>query len=549
VLPFVSKSLEGESEFFATGVHDDLLTQLAQLQSIRVISRTSVMEYQDTVKNIREIGEELGADAILEGGVQTAGDRIRINAQLIDARTDEHLWAETYDRELSPANIFDVQAEIARAITLAMQATLSVADAEQLAMLPTENMAAYRAYRRAMEIADDPKAGFFTFAYRDALEEAVALDPTFIRAMAELVGRQSYATFWEEDVEATLRAEELLEQIKALAPRSAEYLIAQAYYAYYVLKDNDQAYQFVVQAQEMRPYDASLLSLKNWIQRRQGDLEGRIETLRLARELDPRSYGWTFSLVGTLVDLHRYDEVRKELEDSNFEDYTLSTWYAMLLVQEHGDIGRWVEDVKEARREFGISDHIDILFEALIANRDYAAAAELANAMPERRTASKDYAGALTEKQGNQIIAYWLLQRNDRLTEVLQEARTRLEKTRNADGEFMHSLTNFDMALVTAAEGNREETELLIRRWRRGSVGDETERAAVHHLVCRLFGMVAATEQAVECIRTGLVVPSAVMPFIEPFLPYYDSIRDEPLFVELLAEIEAASGDMESLMP
>ena len=109
----------------------------------------------------------------------------------------------------------------------------------------------------------------------------------------------------------------------------------------------------------------------------------------------------------------------------------------------------------------------------------------------------------------------------------------------------MHSLTNFDMALVTAAEGNREETELLIRRWRRGSVGDETERAAVHHFICRLYGMVAATEQAVDCIRTGLVEPSNVTPFIEPFLPYYDSIRDEPLFVELIADIDATSGDLQ----
>ena len=151
VLPFVSTSLGGDSEFFATGVHDDLLTQLAHLQSIRVISRTSVLEYKDTVRNIREIGRALGADAILEGGVQRAGDRIRINAQLIDARTDEHLWAETYDRELSPANIFDVQSDIARAITAAMRATLTVEDDEQLSFLPTEKISAYEAFTNHLE--------------------------------------------------------------------------------------------------------------------------------------------------------------------------------------------------------------------------------------------------------------------------------------------------------------------------------------------------------------------------------------------------------------
>lgn len=189
VLPFVTASLDGESEFFATGVHDDLLTQLAQLQSIRVISRTSVLEYKDTVKNIREIGRELGVDAILEGGVQSAGNRIRINVQLIDAKTDVHLWAHTYDRELSPANIFDVQTEIANAITAALHTTLTVQDTSQMVAPPTENMAAYRAYHQAMEIRDS-KVDWIT-PYVEKLEEAIALDPTFTRALAELVGHFS----------------------------------------------------------------------------------------------------------------------------------------------------------------------------------------------------------------------------------------------------------------------------------------------------------------------------------------------------------------------
>jgi TolB-like protein/tetratricopeptide (TPR) repeat protein len=541
VLPFVSASLEGDSKFFATGVHDDLLTQLAHLQSIRVISRTSVLEYKDTVKNIREIGKALGADAILEGGVQSAGNRIRINAQLIDARTDEHLWAETYDRELSPASIFDVQSDIAHAITAAMKATLTVGDTEQLTILPTENMAAYRAYRRAMDIAADPAAGFYTFAYRDALEEAVALDPTFIRAMAELVGRQSYATFWEEDAEAAQRAEQLLEQIKALAPRSAEYLLAQAYYSFYALKNWEQAYQFVVQAQKMRPNDAHLLNLKNWIQRRQGDLDGRMETLLLARDLDPRNPQWTRSVVGTLMATHRYEEARKEIENSESEGYMLSVLHSMLLVQEHGDFGRRVQGVIDAQREFGRTNDFISLWEAHIANRDYAAAEEFTNTMPERLVASKNYEGDLSDKQWSQIVTYWIMGRDDKLKAVIGEAREDLEKSRNANGDFRNRITYGLMALLTAAEGKTEETERLIRRWRRDAVDDKTEVAAFRHLTCRMLGMAHATTSAIECIRTGLVEPSDVIPFIEPFLPHYDSMRDEPEFVELLAEIDAAA--------
>ena len=125
VLPFSAVTANDDSEFFAAGVHDDLLTRLAQLPSMLVVSRTSVLEYKDVQRNIREIGEALGADAILEGGVQSAGNRIRINAQLIDAKTDEHLWAETYDRELTTASIFDVQDDIALAIAEALQTTFN----------------------------------------------------------------------------------------------------------------------------------------------------------------------------------------------------------------------------------------------------------------------------------------------------------------------------------------------------------------------------------------------------------------------------------------
>ena len=243
VLPFVSAGLTDDSEFFSNGMHDDLLTQLAQLQFLRVISRTSVLGYRDSNQNIREIGRELGADAILEGGVQRVGDQIRINVQLIDAHSDGHLWAEQYDRELSPANIFDVQAEIARAIASALHARLTEQDATRLSVLPTSNMAAYRAYHQAMGIRNSETIG--ASAYIAALEEAVALDPEFVRAWAELAGSLSYVNIARQDPDSIQRLEEILAQIRALAPQSAEYLIAQAYYTYYILKDYPRAYELI----------------------------------------------------------------------------------------------------------------------------------------------------------------------------------------------------------------------------------------------------------------------------------------------------------------
>jgi hypothetical protein len=199
--------------------------------------------------------------------------------------------------------------------------------------------------------------------------------------------------------------------------------------------------------------------------------------------------------------------------------------------------------VIDAQREFGRTNDFISLWEAHIANRDYAAAEEFTNAMPERLVASKNYEGDLSDKQWSQIVTYWIMRRDDKLKAVIGEAREDLEKSRNANGDFRNRITYGMMALLTAAEGKTEETEILIRRWRRGAVNDKTELAAFHHETCRILGMAHATTSAIECVRTGLVEPTYVVPFIEPFLPYYDSIRDESEFVELLAEIDSAANN------
>jgi len=536
VLPFVSSSMGGDSEFFASGIHDDLLTQLAQVQSIRVISRTSVLEYRDTVRNIREIGKALGADAVLEGGVQSAGDRIRINAQLIDARSDEHLWAQTFDRELSPANIFEVQTEIARAITSALQATLTNQEAVQLAVMPTENMAAYRAYHRAMDIRDSTES-YDYLASRQALEEAVALDPAFTRAWAELVGALSQESFGL-DVSGTLqRAEEALEQIRALAPESADYLIAQAYYTYYILGDLNQAHQQIVAALAMRPSDARILEVKSWIERRMGDIDGRIESIRLARTLDPRNLKWTRELILSLMMAHRYDEANTEIDNAGTQDYLLSYWHSVLELRKHRDFGRWSETVGALQKELGDDKDLFDLWETRIADRDFEAAEELASVMQERPAQGVELFSSLSDKVRTQIMTYWFLQDDKRLAELLAEARTELAEKLKELGDFTPTNRIYDLALLAAVEGDTEETERQVRIWNRRAAEDLAEKTHFRHRICRLLGMAGATAAAVNCIREGLAEPSLVMPFMEAYLPYYDPIRNEPEFVALLADL------------
>ena len=151
VLPFDNRSNREEDAYFTEGIHDDLLTTMANIGSMKVISRTSVMEYKDTTKKIPEIARELGVANILEGGVQRSGNHVRINVQLIDAASDEHLWAQIYDRELTAENLFKIQSEVSQAIANALQATLSPAEADRINALPTTSLQAYEAYLRGRQ--------------------------------------------------------------------------------------------------------------------------------------------------------------------------------------------------------------------------------------------------------------------------------------------------------------------------------------------------------------------------------------------------------------
>ena len=185
VLPFTSRSADPDNVFFADGIHDDLLTMLANINSLRVISRTSVMEYRDTKKNMREIGEELGVTTILEGSVQKAGNNVRINVQLIDTNEDQHLWAQSYDRELTTNNIFAIQREISAAIASALQTTLTPEEQARLHSVPTENLEAYNQYLAGRNNIYSRRLDNLQQA-RQQFERAIELDPNYAKAYSGL---------------------------------------------------------------------------------------------------------------------------------------------------------------------------------------------------------------------------------------------------------------------------------------------------------------------------------------------------------------------------
>jgi len=183
VLPLDNLSPDPENAFFADGIHDDLLTQLAKIGSLKVVSRTSVLEYRDSPKNMREIGRELGVATLLEGGVRRVGNSVRINVQLIDAKTDEHLWAETYDRELTAENIFAIQREIATSIAGELQVTLSRDEVARIGLLPTQSTIAYDLYVRGRFFWSQRTEEGFNRAL-EYLNQAIEEDPNFALAYA-----------------------------------------------------------------------------------------------------------------------------------------------------------------------------------------------------------------------------------------------------------------------------------------------------------------------------------------------------------------------------
>ena len=534
VLPFTSVTPNEDSEFFAAGVHDDLLTKLAQLPAMLVISRSSVLEYKDVQRNIREIGEALGADAILEGGVQAAGGRIRINAQLIDAKTDEHLWAETYDEELTAKSIFDVQGDIARAIAEALNAEL--AETNAASKIPTQNMAAYRAWHEAIELRESMHGGEAQPEYRELLQKANDLDPTFVRPLAELVGSLALSVWFQKDEAVIARTEAVLEKIQAVAPGSVDHLMAQTYYTYYVLNDYDLAHDVANQALTLAPSDTRLLMIRGWIERRQGDFEGRIETMRTARQLDPRDPIYTGLIANTLYMLHRYDEALAELETHGDHQLGLRYYKVISDSREHGDLHRLADDL-EALLENNSAprQYMEVVFHRMLARDEEGSAAAIAG-IPDEGLISPEYHGLITPGAMAQLAHLTMFGPEDELLDYAAAVKAAILGAATEE-QLEGASPLLPLAWIAAVEGDRDEAVSLIDKWWQGIGTDWATRSGMRDIACQILGRAGAAQEAVECIREGLEEPSTIVPWLEPRNPMYDPIRETPEFRALAEEL------------
>jgi len=316
VLPFATRSADEADKYFSEGMHDDVLTQLSKIDSLTVISRTSVMQYAGTTKSIPEIAAELGVATVLEGGIQRAGDRVRVNVQLIEAATDKHLWAETYDEEMTAANVFAIQSDLAKKIAGALKATLTPETEARIDARPTESLEAYDLYARGQYvywgIGGNTREGMEEAG--ELYEAALEADPNYAAAWAGLADvYQNLSAQQEYPAEEYMtRAWEAVDRALVLDPDLAEAHSRRGLLLWFDSGRPEEAEQALLRALELNPglavthvrYGGLLTNLERY--------DEAVQEQRRAVQLDPMVVRWRVNLSDALFYAADYEASKQE---------------------------------------------------------------------------------------------------------------------------------------------------------------------------------------------------------------------------------------------
>jgi TolB-like protein len=317
VLPFENLSRDPGNIYFADGVQDEIRTNLARVADLKVIGRTSVMQYKSGVpRDLREIGRQLEVANVLEGSVQRLGNRVRVSVHLADARTHRELWAQAYDREL--ADVFAIQSEIAKGIAASLQARLTGREEQALSAKPTNNPEAYDAYLRGLAYTLKPgTAAANSLGAQKYLREAVRLDPKFALAWALLSYTESVGyllTTLQPTAALREEARQAAENALTLQPNLGEAVVAKGAYHYFCLKDYDTAVRYFEQARQRLPNSSRIPELLAYVTRRQGQWDQSEVYFNEAERLDPRNVNLLFQHALSYIDLRRFPEALRKLD-------------------------------------------------------------------------------------------------------------------------------------------------------------------------------------------------------------------------------------------
>ena len=549
VLPFENLSEEKQNEYFADGVQDEILTDLAKIADLKVISRASVMQYKTGIaRNLRKIGEELGVAHVLEGSVQRVANKIRVNAQLVDARNDAHLWAQTYDRDL--ADVFAIQSEIAKAIADQLQAKLSPNEKKAIEQPPTTDLPAFDLYSRAKSLL--LTAGFSATGEPDVrkaielLDDAVKRDPSFFDAYCQLAWAHGYlyAVTGSDHTPARLAlAEAAMQAATRLRPDAAEMHLARAQYLYYVLRDYAGALAELELARPGLPNDPRLFELTGYILRRRGQQEEGLRNLERAVELDPRNFDILQQIALTYQQLGRYAEAIAALDralaivpDNAETQATRGEFYVYWKADTlplHQTIDAILAQGPEA-----IASAAATWFACALAERDSAAAERALVALGDNQCWGEG-AIQLSHSFGEGLLA--------RMTKDKARARTAFEAARAQQEKVVQAQPDYGpalciLSLIDAALGRKD---LALDEGRRAIALMPLEKDVVSgSRVLEYFAITAAwageKELALQQLEAGLRAPAASLMLSYGALklfPVWDPLRSDPRFEKIVESL------------
>ncbi|HYJ04904.1 MAG TPA: tetratricopeptide repeat protein [Chthoniobacterales bacterium] len=537
VLPFENRSEEKENAYFADGIQDEILTRLAKISDLKVISRTSTQHYKSAPENLREIGRQLGVGNILEGSVQKSGNSVRVNVQLIQAETDAHIWAEIYDRKLT--DVFAIQSEIAATIAEALRVKLTGAEKEMIAQKLTENAEAYDAYLRGIAFNREGNSAASADKAAQSLEEAVGLDPKFGAAWALLARIHSRVFFNNLDASQTRRqkAEEALQTALRLQPDLAETQLAQAFYQYWVSRDYEGARDTFERLRAKMPNSADLPEALGYVTRRQGFWAEADAYLNRAVTLNPRdrflrvqvAAGWEFTRNYPEA-LRRYDQALNIWPD----DATLHARKAGVY-QAMGDLDQAAALLKEIRLNPDNSAVVARIYDQALLRRRYPEAIALLHASVEQitsvpqRNEHRLWLADLERLSGDQVAA------RISYTQARNELELLLtEQPQNLDVMNILALAYAGLGEMEPALKFADDAVKLMPASKDALAGRFAE--VTRALIYARFG---DADRGIPALERLLKLPGGRPPITPATLrlnPEFDPLRTDPRFQKLLEE-------------
>jgi TolB-like protein/Tfp pilus assembly protein PilF len=546
VLPFENLSEEKTNVFFADGMQDEILTNLSRISDLRVISRTSVMQYKSGIaRNLREIGQQLGVAHVVEGSVQRSGNRVRVNAQLVDVRTDRHLWGQTYDRDL--ADVFAIQSEIAKSIADQLEAKLSPAEKDAIERAPTSDITAFDLYTLAKNLcltafgSSTTKANLLQAA--DLLNQAVARDPSFLQAYCLLAWAHDAAYFvgFDHTPARLAQAESAVQAASRLQPDSGDTHLARAQNLYWGYLDYDGALAELKLAGQGLPNDPRVVELKGYIERRQGRWDESIRDFKRAIELDPHNILTLQQTAQTYQGLRRYvDEKSVLARVLAFEpnDAVTKVQHAFAELDSRADtrpLHQMIESIRTTNPA-AIPSIVNNWLICALAERDSVAAKNALIAAGENPIMFGSLENIIFNRPFVEGVIARITKDDSKARSDFTAARTEQEKIIQAQPNYGPALCV--LGLIDAGLGRKEEA---LRDGRRAVELLPVEKDQIGgNVMIKYLAMIAAwvgdNDLAFEQLAIATRSPSDLSYGQLKLLPFWDPLRDDQRFERLVED-------------